>query len=170
MKEYVRNWVSLNKEGAEVMWIWLQSKIPDLIFGGVTFLFGKFWERYVWPSVVHYGQNIFHSGATRIATRYKSEFTINGQSRTELVKLKQRAYRVWGTIISPQAADGEFEFEGTLYDNVLRATYNSSAAPPARGSFLLTVPPGASKAELKGRFVQPTASGLVSEEYKWIPT
>lgn len=148
---------------------YLQSIISESLIkiasSGLIFFVGLSWKSLLWPTVVR----IWYPG-TRLASRYRGEFMLNGKQRTEIVDLHQRAYRVWGTITSPESGEGVFEFEGTLADNVLRATYNGFAKPPSRGSILLTIIPGASNSLLTGRFIQPTQSGLVCEEYRWIPS
>ena len=169
-KEYVRNWVSFNDAEVKAMWTWPQltnEVVVAVIASAVMLPLGLFWESFLWPFL----KSFLGYKATPLAPRYRGEFTLNGVKRTEFVELKQRAYRVWGTIRAPEAIEGVYKFEGTLLDNVLRGTYDGTVkTPPTRGSFLLMVPGGVPNAEPKGRFIQPTKDGLVSEEYKWIPT
>jgi hypothetical protein len=105
---------------------------------------------------------------THLASRYTAEFTLYGTTRTEIVELKQRAYRIWGEIRSPQAGDGTYKFEGTLVDNVLRGTYDGTTwKPSTRGSFLLTILPG--KKDLEGWFLEPGDKDIHPVKYKWSP-
>ena len=148
---------------------WLQSKIYELLLGAIwgaaTLVIGLFWREWLLPRL----QDPFFTG-TRLAPRYQGEFLLDGTEVSEIVELNQRAYKVWGRITSPGTQQKIHEFEGTLKDNVLRATYDGAVmATPVRGSFLLVVPPGAGSKKLQGSFAQPTEKGPVSKDYKWIP-
>ena len=131
--------------------------------GFVMFLLGRFWRNLVRPSI----ESLWYRG-TRLERCYTGEFTLAGQKKTDIVELKQRAYRVWGTMTFPEGIEGKYKFEATLNDNVLRGTYEGVVLTPcARGSFLLRLTPG--KRELEGWFVEPLGNEVLALEYRWIP-
>ncbi len=151
------------------MWSWvfpfIKEGLVSVISAVVMFPLGFFWKSFVRPSLERIGYK-----GIRLAPVYSTEFILDGNKVHETVELKQRAYRVWGRITSPESPKGSMIslFEGTLDDSTLRGIYNgTSKSLPAHGSFLLTR--SADSKEWEGFFVEPWQKTVVSLKYTWIP-
>jgi len=139
--------------------------VVSITSAAVMFVIGRFWTSLIMPMLKH----IFQGESTLLAPVYTGHFKLNDQDVHDLIELRQRANRVWGTMTFPQGRQGKYNFEATILDNVLRGTFDGVLMNPhARGSFLLAVLPGSR--DLQGWFVEPYEGKVLAFEYRWAPT
>jgi hypothetical protein len=129
----------------------------------ISFIAGRFWKSFLRPWVESFVYN-----GLKLAPCYVGEFTMNGQKKTDLIDVKQKARKLWGTMTYPDGGQGLYQFEATISENVVRGTYEGVRMNPhVRGSFLLTNVPG--QRYFEGWFIEPHGGAVIASRYKWIP-
>ena len=145
------------------MFGWISSFAVNIAASAAIFWSGRVWESFLKPAI----QSFWYSGE-RLGSCYIGEFVLKGQKVNDLIQLKQRAHRVWGTMTFPHGRQGAYEFEATFENNVLRGTYDglrmNRRAPAA---FLLILVHG--RHELHGWVVEPLEGEVQEWQYKWTP-
>ncbi|MGA3054565.1 MAG: hypothetical protein ABSD63_10190 [Candidatus Korobacteraceae bacterium] len=147
---------------------WLVSLFDKVAFSAASailaFIAGRFWKGLLRPWI----SDFWYPGPY-LANNYKGEFTLKEKQCSDLIELRQKASKVWGTMTFPDGGHGRYKFEAVILDNVLRGTYDGVRhGPSARGVFLLAIDPR--RNDLEGWFVEPHQGEVISVAYKWMPT
>lgn len=137
--------------------------ILSLVTGLISFYIGRLWKNIIQPWV----QSIWWTGIN-LKQSYKGEFQYKGQILHDHIDVKQKAGKVWGTMVAPEGREGSYNFNATLASNgVLRGTFEGSGkTSTVRGSFLLASKAGSS--EMAGWCVEPVEGVVIAYEYKWL--
>src|SRR5437660_10591935 len=97
---------------------WLVSLLQKVSLSAASvalaFVSGRTWKGFIKPWI----WDFWYSGP-HLAPCYRGEFTVNGKEASDLIELKQKASKVWGTMTYPSGGHGRYKFEGLISENVL---------------------------------------------------
>lgn len=144
----------------------LTSVIAGLVTSVIVLSFSAYWRGVIYPWL----ENLVYRGV-RIEGVWKTEMKVLGETKNEIVVLKQRAHKVLGTITYPEDTQGyshTYQLQGVFFDNVLTAmTEEIGRGRLDRGTLVLTIQPGLSTPTMKGLGVWFDGTQPIAAEYKW---
>jgi hypothetical protein len=145
----------------------LASVLGGLVTSVVVLVFARIWERVLVP----WFESVVYKGA-QIDGVWKTEMTIQGQTKHEVVILHQRAHTIWGTMTYADDTQGHshtYELRGVFFDNVLTALSEElGKARWDRGALVLALQPGHSCSVMKGVGVWFDGLRPAAAEYIWV--